>query len=285
MKFLKPFLFSSYLLTFAVLFPNQIWAAKFNLGETVFVGLPATNIKDDAFIVGEVTRFTEQGDIQIKVHEFVHGHDYGAFCQPVAVVNPNNKSEYGDGWEVWQDTKRLDQRNLEFIVPAASVMEYRPGQHQYIERNNIWITFSRWISDAPILPAEKLMIAKEDAQRIGMGGLSKPLDLAISHRMAFYEDGWGRPYWPYESVLLVNKTLDLAQMFLDKDPQVNKLWRAEKRDKEQVDATLEMHFLMKSLDKVVKDAFYLLYEDLSKADADEVKALEEKLAKLGKKKI
>ena len=61
-------------------------AQTFQLGETVFVGLPSINIKDDAFIIGEVTKQLDNGDYQIKVQDYVEGHDYGAFCQPVAVV-------------------------------------------------------------------------------------------------------------------------------------------------------------------------------------------------------
>lgn len=263
---------------------TAISAQTFSVGETVFVGLPSVTIKDDAFIVGKITRKLENGDYQISVEDYVEGHDYGAFCQPVAITQVGEESEYGDGWQVWQDTSRLDQRNLEYIVPGENVMPYRQGQHSYIERNNIWVVFGRWMSDAPILPVDRLQRAQKDAKAVGLEGMEDAFDLAIAHRYAFYEDGWGRPYWPYETVPRLHQMLDLVDKQLQ-DPKLNALWRAKKRDEQQLKANVRTYFLIVALDKVVKDAFYELYEDLEKADAQQVKRLETRLLKLGRKKI
>lgn len=268
----------------AISLSSPAWGQAFTQGESVFVGFPSVTIKDDAFIVGKVTRVLDNGDYQISVEDYVEGHDYGAFCQPVAITQVGEQSEYGDGWQVWQDTTRLDQRNLEYIVPGENVMPYREGQHSYIERNNTWVVFGRWMSDAPILPVDRLARARKDAAGVGLAGMKDAFDIAIAHRYAFYEDGWGRPYWPYETVPRLHEMLDKVEALLA-DPALNALWRAKKRDEQLLKADVRTYFLIVALDKVVKDAFYELYEDLEKADAKQVERLEARLLKLGRKKI
>lgn len=268
-----------------LIFSTSAWAQKYQIGETVFVGFPSNTIKDDAFIVGQVTRLLDNGDIQLFVEDYVKGHDYGAFCQPVAVVEPGKQSEYGDGWEVWQDTRRLDQPNLEYVVSINNVMPYRVGQNSYIERNNIWVVFGRWMSDAPILAVERLKRAQADAGSVGLAGMREAFDLAIAHRYAFYEDGWGRPYWPYETVPHLHSVLDQVESLLQQDQALNTLWRTNERDNKQVEENVRTYFLIVALDKLVKDAFYQLYENLDQADAEDVARLEARLLKLGKKKI
>lgn len=180
----------SFLLLSLITKPVVASSKSFSVGDTVFVGIPSTNIRDDAFIIGQVTRVTEEGDYQIKVEDYVEGHDYGAFCTPVAV---STSSEYGDGWEVWKDTRSLRQQNLEYIVSAKHVMAHRSGQYYYIERNNTWVVYGRWLSDAPILAPERIQRAINGLEPIGLSGMKPSLELVIDHRLAFYEQGWGVP--------------------------------------------------------------------------------------------
>lgn len=262
--------------------PGLASAQTFSVGETVFVGLPSSTIRDDAFIIGQVTRITESGDFQIKVEDYVAGHDYGAFCTPVAVVE--NASEYGDGWEIWQDTKSLRQRNLEYIVPAANVMAHRKGQYNYIERNNTWVVYGRWQSDAPILAPERIERAIGGLEPIGLAGMKPSLELVISHRLAFYDQGWGRPYWPYETVEPLNALLDQVIRILDSDAQLASLWRSKPRDEALLKSDVRTFFLIHTLDKIVKDSYYQLYENLEQADPQQVASLEVKLKQLGRVK-
>jgi hypothetical protein len=258
-------------------------ANVFAVGDTVFVGIPSTTIKDDAFIVGTVSRRLENGDYQIQVQDYVKGHDYGAFCQPVAVVDGD--SHYGKGWELWQDTRQLNQKELEFIVEQARVRPYREAQHEYIERNNNWVVFGRWLSDAPILPVERLRRAQADGQSIGLAGMSDAYDLAIAHRYAFYEDGWGRPYWPYETVAPINQYLDQIITLFQQEPDLAAQWRNKPRDKAKIKQSMRTYFLILAIDKLVDDAFYQLYEKLDEADPKAVEAMTSKLEALGKPKI
>lgn len=261
------------------------YAKTFDVGDRVFIGFPSTTIRDDAFIVGEVTRVLETGDYQVSVEDYVEGHDYGAFCTPVAVNLPDKESEYGDGWEQWEDTSKLDQPNLEYIVKADNVMDYRTGQYEYIERNNTWVVFGRWMSDAPILAPERIERAKKTAQTIGLEGMVDALDLAIAHRFAFYEDGWGRPYWPYETVPALNGLLDKVDALFEQDPALKRLWQQKPRDQQKVKATTRHFFLITAIDKLVDDAYDQLYEDLEKTDSEEVEVLTKHLEALGKPKI
>lgn len=264
---------------------GSAYAQTFSVGERVFIGFPSTTIRDDAFIVGEITRVLESGDYQVSVEDYVEGHDYGAFCTPVAVNLPDKESEYGDGWEQWEDTRKLNQPNLEYIVKAKNVMAYRAGQYEYIERNNTWVVFGRWMSDAPILAPERIERAKKTAQSIGLGGMVDAFDLAIAHRFAFYEEGWGRPYWPYETIPALNGLLDKIDALFEQDPALKHLWQQNPRDQEVVKSSSRKFFLMTAIDKLVDDAYDQLYEDLEKADPEEVKALTKHLEALGKTKI
>ena len=261
---------------------HPAFAQSFKEGDTVFVGLPSTNIRDDAFIIGQVTRITENGDYQIKVEDYVEGHDYGAFCTPVAVSNAS--SEFGDGWELWQDTRSLRQRNLEYIVPAKNVMAHRSGQYHYIERNNTWVVFGRWLSDAPILAPERIERAINGLEPIGLAGMKPALELAIGHRLAFYDQGWGRPYWPYETVAPLNDLISQIALLLESDTVLAKLWYQRPRDQALLLQDVKTFFLISALDKIVQDAYYQLYENLEKADAAEVASLTQKLENLGRVK-
>lgn len=263
-------------------FSKHSLAQPFSVGQTVFVGIPSVNIRDDAFIIGQITRVTETGDYQIKVEEYVEGHDYGAFCTPVA-VSPGS-SEYGDGWEVWQDTRSLRQQNLEYIVAAQNVMPYRSGQYHYIERNNTWVVYGRWLSDAPILAPERIERAINGLAPIGLAGMEPSLRLVIDHRLAFYEQGWGRPYWPYETIAPINDLLDKVLVAFEQNPALEALWRSKKRDQKQLMTDVETFFLIATLDKIVKDSYYQLYENLDKADSQQVLELVAKLKKLGYEK-
>lgn len=275
----------AWLWVLSLLVMGNAYAQTFNVGDRVFIGFPSTTIRDDAFIVGEVTRVLESGDYQVSVEDYVEGHDYGAFCTPVAINLPDKESEYGDGWERWEDTRKLDQPNLEYIVKAENVMAYRTGQYEYIERNNTWVVFGRWMSDAPILAPERIERAKKTAQSIGLGGMKDAFDLAIAHRFAFYENGWGRPYWPYETIPALNGLLDRVDVLFKQDSSLKRLWLQKPRDQDQLKADERTYFLIIAIDKLVEDAFDQLYEDLEKADPDEVKALTKHLEALGKPMI
>lgn len=273
------------LLKFALLcsvFLGTAWAQNFKVGDNVFVGIPSTNIRDDAFIIGEVTRVTESGDYQISVTDYVEGHDYGAFCTPVAVVEGN--SDYGKGWELWEDTSRLQQANLEFVVAAKNVFPLRTGQYNYIERNNTWVVFGRWLSDAPILAPERIKRAQAGLESIGLAGMYDAFDLVIAHRLAFYENGWGRPYWPYETLEALHGLLDEVDAIFTAEPALEALWRSNPRDQEQVKQDVRTFFLLSAIDKLVNDVYNQQYEDLEKADSSQVLRLEQRLTALGKKK-
>ncbi len=261
----------------------SLLANSFVVGDTVFVGIPSTTIKDDAFIVGTVSQRLDNGDYQIQVQDYVKGHDYGAFCQPVAVGNGD--SHYGKGWELWQDTRQLNQKELEFIVAQERVRPYREAQHEYIERNNNWVVFGRWLSDAPILPVERLRRAQADGQSIGLAQMADAYDLAIAHRYAFYEDGWGRPYWPYETVARINQYLDQITILFKQDPDLEAHWRSKPRDKAKIKQSMRTYFLILAIDKLVDDAFDQLYEKLDEADPKAVEAMTGKLEVLGRPKI
>lgn len=257
-------------------------STKFKVGETILVSFPANNIKDDAYIIGIIRKITTNGDYQITVRDYVQDHDYGLSCVPIAVNEKGDESKK-DGWELWDNTKKLTNQGLEYVVPASKVVKLSTGQMRFIDRYNIYITYSRWKENAPVMSLGKLQSTKQDALSAGMPGIVPALDLAIKDRASYYDPENGRPYWSYESVPKLNDLLDYITGVLKKDPQLNKLWRNKKRDWKKIEGSMKNYFMVDALDKSVEDAYLMLWADeVEKSDPEALKRLKKQLKHLGK---
>jgi hypothetical protein len=244
-----------------ILFPTWgavAYAASFSVNETVFVAFPQGNIKDDAFIVGKITKIHENGDFQVSVLDYVEGHDYGSSCIP---ISKNTTDEgLGAGWEIWQDTTRLETQRLEYVVPHKAVMKLDEGKHYFVERNNIYIVFGRWKSDAPMLSVERLERAKREAESAGLSDILPALALAQKHRRGFYGD-FGRPLSPPESISPLVEALETVLALFSEDAVLEQLWRAKHRDWKTIGLSTRYYFLIQAIDKVVRDAKDQRYEE------------------------
>lgn len=258
-------------------------AKVFALNDTIFIGFPASNIKDDAYIIGIVRKVTESGDYQIAVRDFVEGHDYGISCQPIDIgVGTTSTTAPSNGWEIWQDTKDLSNKQLEFIVPADKAMKLSTGQFLFIERYNIYIVYSRWKSDAPVMPVEQLEIAQDRARKINMEAINPAFDIAILSRLSSYDSLTGRPLYLFESIKPLTNMLDKVSKILNEDPKLDKLWRTKNRDWRKTEEDMRTYFLIDAIDKVVSDAYYIATEpDLDKADPKDLRKLKQQLEFLG----
>ncbi|BBP43782.1 hypothetical protein [Thiosulfativibrio zosterae] len=259
------------------------WAKDFLPGETVMVAYPANNIKDDAYIIGLVRQQVKNGDYQISVLDYVKGHDYGISCVPI------RENELGQAtnevvWEMWTDRTQLFGKGMQYIVPQANVRKLQTGQFDFIERNNLYITFSRWKSNAPIMTLDQFDIAMAKAKSLGLSELVPALVLAKKERESYYEPGIGRPYWPYEAVPKLNDLMADVITTLKSDKQLNQLWRQKSRDWKNKTISTQHYFLIEALDKILFDASYESAEDdLDKVDPAVLKQFRERLRILGAK--
>lgn len=261
---------------------NDMLSHQFKKGDTVLVGFPATNIKDDAYIIGVVQKVTSKGNYQITVRDFVEGHDYGLSCVPIAVDSAGNETGQS-GWEMWDDTKQLTSNGLEYIVPADKVVKLAKGQLYFIDRYNVYIIYSRWKSNVPVMSIDRLESAEAEADSADMSEMIPALEIAKLDRASYFDSTNGRPYWPYESVSHLTKLMNHIIGMLKKRPDLNKLWRAENRDWDKINESMEAYFLIDAIDKAVDDAYFLLNEDnINKADKKALKRLKEQLKYLGK---
>lgn len=261
---------------------NNMMSHQFKVGDTVLVGFPATNIKDDAYIIGVVQKITPKGDYQITVRDFVEGHDYGLSCVPIAVDSSGNETGQS-GWEMWDDTKQLTSNGLEYIVPADNVVKLAKGQMNFIDRYNVYITYSRWKSNVPVMSVDRLESAEAEANYANISEIIPAFEIAKLDRVSYFDPTNGRPYWPYESVPHLTKLMDHIIALLKSRPELNKLWRAEKRDWTKINQSMETYFLIDAIDKAVDDAYFLLNEEsIHKADTKALKRLKEQLKHLGK---
>lgn len=270
------------LLVMSLTFANQAYADSFRVGETVFVAYPAGNIKDDAFIIGKIQGINDKGDYQISVLDFVEGHDYGVSCVPM-IKQENAQSvgsEYGQGWDLWQDTKTLEKETLDYVVSKADVMKLGNGKRFFIERNNLYIVIGRWKSDAPMLTIDRLIRAEQEAVDNNMEALLPALALVKLHRASFYGE-YGRPMQPFETIALLNKTLSAVLKLFAEDPILHRVWLSRDRDWKKISEDMRLYFLVDAMDKIVADAIKQQYQEgVEQAGEPALKTLKSYLSQL-----
>ncbi|QKI89206.1 hypothetical protein [Thiomicrorhabdus xiamenensis] len=248
---------------------------QFKPGDTIFVAFPAGNIKDDAFIVGTVQRLEKNGDYLIEVQDYVEGHDYGSSCIPmIKKEDPEAMARgYGAGWEVWKDTTKLDKQRLNYVVPRLQSMKLGEGKHYFVERNNLYIVFGRWKSDAPVMTLDRIARAQREAQNAGLEELVPVFDLVKYHRKVFYDTN-NRPLYAFERIAPAIMMLEQVQKIFDQHPKLQKLWQAKNRDWKKIAESTYDYFMIEAIDKVVFDAADQLYEEgIENAGSDKVERL------------
>lgn len=260
----------SFLLSLA--FSSWVSAQTFKEGETVFVAFPAGNIKDDAFIVGKVNQVLPDGDFRVAVLDYVEGHDYGVSCIPMV------KGSYGTGeseqvWEMWTDTTKLDTQNLDYKVPKEKVLKLGYGKSYFVERNNLYIIFGRWLSDAPMLNIEKMQQSIAMAKANDLAGMEPAFQLAMLERQAFYGD-YGRPLYAFETIKPLLTVMQRVEEIFQQDPKLYQLWSQRPRNWDILNSNTRAYFLVNAIDKVIESAWNQAYEDgLERADAQDIKDL------------
>lgn len=277
---MKPFLL---ILVSMFLLSGQTALAKvFNVDEVVFAAFPVGNIKDDAFIVGKVKKQLKNGDYQLSVLDYVEGHDYGSSCIPMVKKEDPNATALGyeKGWEMWQDTTKLDTQNLDYVVPKENVLSLGYGKQYFVERNNLYIVFGRWKSDAPVMTLDRIERAQRESKAIGLDELIPVFDLVKYHRKVYYDTN-NRPLYAFERVQPAIEMLEKVQMIFDENLEFAKKWRAKERDWKQIGLSSYDYFMVEAVDKALFDAEDLLYEEgIENAGVDKVENLKELVKKL-----
>ena len=265
---------------------QSLYAAGFKVGETVFVAYPAGNIKEDAFIIGQVTRIDEKGDYQISVLDYVKGHDYGLSCVPMVKQQPGagfqseSNSIYGSAWSLWKDKTVLEAEKLDYLVSKEAVMKLSQGKQLFIERNNFYIVFGRWKSDAPMLTVDRIERAEREALDANLEEILPALALMKLHRVSYYDD-YGRPYRSFESIKPMSQLLSAVLKLFKEDSALKERWSAKERDWKSLSEETQIYFLVEAIDKVVSDAKVLLYEEgLESAKADDLQEMKARLTLL-----
>lgn len=262
---------------------SSAYAQPFKVDDTILIAFPANNIKDDAYIVGVVRKIRPNGDYQIAVQDFVEGHDYGISCQPIAVNNEGQDTGQS-GWQIWgKDHTKLRTQGLDYIVPAKRAMPLHTGQLNFIDRYNVYVLYSRWKSNAPVLSIDRIKTAENDAKMAGISPMIPALEIAILDRQSYYDKVTGIPYQPEDSIPHLIKLFDYIQTQLKQDPELNKLWRAKKRDWKKINESMKTYFLVDAIDQAVSNAEGCLSEDLENAKPEDLKKLKSQLKALGVK--
>ncbi len=236
-----------------------VQAKVFKVGETVFVAYPSDNIKDDAFIIAKVVGIDEARNYIVTVIEYVEGHDYGLSCVPMQKKSaPNSEvSPYDEAWDVWKDTTVLE-KELVYLVSAKEVMNLNEGKHLFIERNNLYIVFGRWKSDAPMLTADRLEQAEREAVNARIEILVPALQLAKQHRRSFY-DALHRPYLAEQTIVPLNQLLNSIVQLFEQDKELKLAW--SRFQKERKNIVGRYYFLIEAIDKIIEDTRDQLYEE------------------------
>ena len=258
-------------------------ASNFKVGSTVFVAYPAANIKDDAFIVGKINQIMPNGDFKISVLDYVEGHDYGVSCVPMVKYESNvsgKSSSLDDVWELWTDTTKLEKEKLDYIVSKNDVLDLGYGKSYFIERNNLYIVFGRWKSDAPMLNIGRVIEAEKQARLNGLEDMIPAFELVKLHRMSFYGD-FGRPLQAFQSISFLVSALGEIDRLFQSDEVLKMHWYAKPRDWKKLSKNTRLYFLVEAIDKIVDDAKEQLYEDgIEQAAPEDIEQLKSYLNKL-----
>lgn len=278
---LQKYLYILFCISFSLTVGKAFAAAsvhKFSVGDTIFVAYPAANIKDDAFIVGRVNHIMQNGDYKISVIDYVEGHDYGVSCVPMVKheLASNNKS-MDSVWALWTDTTKLDTKQLDYLVSHKDALELGYGKTYFIERNNLYIVFGRWISDAPMLNAERILKAEEQARLNSLEEMVPAFEVARLDRMSFYGE-YGRPMQPYESIAPLIIALNKIKDLFNEDNELKQAWYSKERDWKRISQSTKHYFLIQAIDKVLEDAQSQLYEEgLEQAAPKDLEQLKKKI--------
>ncbi|BBP45913.1 hypothetical protein THMIRHAS_12860 [Thiosulfatimonas sediminis] len=234
----------------------------FQAGDHVFVAFPAGNVKDDAFIVGQVKRVQPNGDYLVEVESYVEGHDYGSSCIPMIKKEDPEATAlgYDVGWTVWKDTTKLDTQRLDYVVPKRLTMRIDEGKHYFVERNNLYIVFGRWKSDAPVMTLDRIERAQREAKAIRLDGFIPVFELVKYHRKTFYHES-NRPLYASERIEPAIAMLEYLQTILQQDATLHALWAAKQRDWPKIGQSSYHYFMIEALDKALADAKDQLYEE------------------------
>ena len=255
---------------------TKAYATEFAKGEVVFVAFPAGNIKDDAFIIGKVKAHQANGDYLISVMDYVEGHDYGSSCVPMIKTEDPEATKLGfdKGWQMWTDTTTLDKENLDYVVPQKNVMKLLHGKQYFVERNNLYIVFGRWKSDAPVLTIDRWNRAEREAKEAGLKDMIPAFEIAKLHRKSFYAET-NRPLYPFERIKPLVTMLELAKADLEADPKLKSWWQSSSRDWPLIYSDTKRYFLIEAIDKAVMDAKDQLYESgVEEAGEENIQRLE-----------
>lgn len=276
-------LFVTVLVTLMVLsLSHKVYAKNFAKDDVVFVAFPTGNIKDDAFIVGKVIDKLKSGDYLISVLDYVEGHDYGSSCVPMTKTEDPNATALGfeKGWQMWTDTTKLEKETLNYVVPAAKVMVLGHGKQYFVERNNLYIVFGRWKSDAPVMTLDRIQRAQNEAKAVQLDDLIPVFDLVKYHRNVYYDLN-NRPFYAFERVAPAITLLEQVKTIFDKNPELYAMWKAKQRDWKEIGKTSYHYFMVEAIDKTVADIADLLYEEgIEDAGLDKVEHLKSLSASL-----
>jgi len=266
------------------------WTASskdFKSGDTVFVAYPAGNIKDDAFIVGNVVKVLADGRYQVSVIDYVEGHDYGVSCVPmVKSTSKDNTGENGQDsvWDMWTDTTKLDKENLDYIISKKDVLELGYGKSYFIERNNLYIVFGRWKSDAPMLSADRMDMAIKLTKQSGLELMIPAFELAKLQRKSFY-GAYGRPLYAFETIKPLGDALLHVDALFKQDEVLKKHWFSNERNWKVLAKDTKRYFLVEAIDKVVDDAKNQMHEEgIEKAAPEDLKQLKKLLIQFDRKR-
>jgi hypothetical protein len=263
-----------FLCLFGVVASNNVLAKQFNVGDTVFAAFPVGNIKNDAFIIGNVTRVLENGDYQLAVMDYVEGHDYGSSCVPMVKYENQQAGVQKDNiWSLWEDTTKLNTEQLEYVVPKDKVLELGYGKTYFIERNNLYIIFGRWLSGAPMMNIERMESAIKDAKKSGLSGMEPAFRLAQKERQAFYGDK-GIPLENYQTIAPLIEVMQHVDKLFSEDALLKKHWYARPRNWSFLNNDTRRYFMVQAVDKVLESVWEQVYEDnLEKAEPKDIATL------------
>lgn len=240
---MKQLILRCYLAAFCCLLSGQALSHTPQIGDRVWIDMPAINIDDDAYGQGKITSLVSDKQSRVYVQSITATK---AFSSGISCALNTNDSV---GWQtpdVLRTEKEENFSNLQLYPWAV-------GYNRYYERQNWLLTFLKWVDRHPVIERDRLTEGQRTVKERGMNDLAKVSELMIME----YDAYQGANFKIYPIPKRLTNTLVILehlQKQLENEPKLKQLWFSQQRDFTSMNEDSYAFFMTQAIDKIVEDA-------------------------------
>jgi hypothetical protein len=228
---------------FLWLISGHVFAYTPQVGDRVWIDMPAINIDDDAYGQGKVVALVNEKRTNVYVQSIIASK---AFSSGISCALNTNDTV---GWQT-PDVLRTEK---EEVFSNLQLYPWAVGYNRYYERQNWLLTFLKWVDRHPVIERDRLTEGQRIVKERGMNDLARVSDLIIMEYDAY--QGANFSIYPIPKRLAnTNKLLEHLQQRFAAEPKLKQLWFAKQRDFTTMNEDSYGFFMIQAIDKIIEDA-------------------------------